>query len=98
MDEKLIKQAFDARMKRRRIELEAKYGLEFSTSGGGACYPSGLSGGGDCLSGFPSGVCVLRQQGRGPRICRDRLSRGDTDPGRIASCLVYRQVQNPDPP
>lgn len=45
MDEKLIKQAFDARMKRRRIELEAKYGLEFSTSGGGACYPSGLSGG-----------------------------------------------------
>lgn len=45
MDEKLIKQAFDARMKRRRIELEAKYGLEFSTSGGGACYPSGVSGG-----------------------------------------------------
>lgn len=31
MDEKLIKQAFDARMKRRRIELEAKCGLEFST-------------------------------------------------------------------
>lgn len=32
-------------MKRRRTELEAKYGLEFSASGGGACYPSGLSGG-----------------------------------------------------
>lgn len=29
---------------------------------------------------------------------QDRLSQGDTDPGGIASCLVYRQVQNPDPP
>lgn len=28
MDEKLIKQAFDARMKRRWIELEGKCGLE----------------------------------------------------------------------
>lgn len=35
MDEKLIKQTFDAKMKRRRIELEAKCGLEFSRAGGG---------------------------------------------------------------
>lgn len=43
MDEKLIKQAFDARMKRGWVELEGKCGLEFSTAGGGACQPSGLS-------------------------------------------------------
>lgn len=62
MDEKLIKQAFDARMKRRRVELEGKCGLEFSTAGGGACHSSGLSGGtAGGLSDFTPAVCLLKQ-------------------------------------
>lgn len=87
MDEKLIKQAFDARMKGRRIELEAKCGLEFSTAGGGACHPSGLkwgTAGGPFRFSFWS-LCAEAAgagTGRGPRVWRDRLSQGAIDPWR----------------
>jgi hypothetical protein len=72
MDEKLIKQTFDARMKRRRIELEAKCGLEFSTVGGGVFrYPPGLRG--RPLSFSLSPVAEVLARHTDTKGCRGRL-------------------------